>query len=214
MEVLFLTSAGVSNSVIRDELLKLLYKPQSQLKLAYITTASKVEERATYVDRDRKVLADIGFQIEEFDIAGKKERGLREAFLDKDILYVQGGNTFYLLKQVKESGFDKVVREMVKGGKIYIGVSAGSYIACPSIEVSTWGRSSETVNNYGLSDLRAMNLVPFLLSVHYNREKYRDGLAEGIAKSKYLVKILTDDQALLVVDGVPKLIGLGDEVAI
>ena len=57
-----------------------------------------------------------------------------------------------------------------------------------------------------------MNLVPFLVSVHYNREKYRQGLKEGIKKSKYPVKILTDEQALLITDKEVSLLGSGPEI--
>ena len=128
----------------------------------------------------------------------------------KDVIYVQGGNTFYLLKHVRESGFDVVVKDLIEKGVIYIGVSAGSYIACPTIEMTAWKSSDD--DYYGVTDLTAMNLVPFLVCVHYNREKYREGLIEGIKTSKYPVKILTDEQALLIRNGEVKLIGSGEEV--
>jgi hypothetical protein len=42
-----------------------------------------------------------------------------------------------------------------------------------------------------------MNLVPFLVSVHY-KPAYDPILKAGIAKSDYPVRILKDDQALLI----------------
>lgn len=103
-----------------------------------------------------------------------------------------------------------MVKDLIEKGVIYLGVSAGSYIACPTIEMTTWKSSDD--DHYGVTDLTAMNLVPFLVCVHYNREKYREGLAESIKTSKYPVKILTDEQALLVRDREVKLIGSGEEV--
>jgi len=59
-----------------------------------------------------------GFQVEDIDLENKKESELKEILKDKDIIYVQGGNTFYLLKYIKESGFDKLVKQLIQKGKI------------------------------------------------------------------------------------------------
>lgn len=212
MKTLLLTSAGFRTPELQKDLLKILPKSPSQIKVAHILTASKVSPDRAFVDRERKVLSDIGFNAEEVDIEGKYPQELRNLLGSKDIIYVQGGNTYYLLKHVRESGFDGVVKDLIEKGVIYIGVSAGSYIACPTIEMTTWKSSDD--DRFGVTDLTGMGLVPFLVCVHYNREKYREGLAEGIKASKYPVKILTDEQALLVRDGEVKLIGTGEEVKI
>jgi peptidase E len=69
-------------------------------------------------------------------------------------------------------------------------------------------------NHYGLKSFKALNLVPFLISVHYNREKYREKVKEGISKTIYPVRILTDDQAFLIKDKDVILVGRGKEVVI
>lgn len=209
-KTIILSSSGFRTPKLQKDLLEVLPKPPSQTKIAHILTASKVSPDRAFVDRERKVLSDLGFQVEEVDIEGKSPEELTKILGGKDIVYVQGGNTYYLLKCVRESGFDAVVKDLIEKGTIYLGVSAGSYIACPTIEMSTWNNNGD--DRYGLTDLSAMNLVPFLVSVHYNREKYREGLVEGIKTSKYPVKILTDEQALLIRDGEVKLIGSGEEV--
>ncbi len=209
MKTLILTSAGLKIPSVQEAVVKILPQPLSALKLAYITTAFKVEENTAFADLDLQVLTELGFQIEEIDIAGKSYAQLKALLSGKDILYVQGGNTFYLLKMIKASGFDRVVKELLGTGVIYIGVSAGTYVACPTIEMATWKKGKE---QHGLTDFSAMNLVPFLISVHYNREKYREALVEGITKTKYPVRILTDDQALLIKNGAVTLIGMGEEI--
>jgi len=50
-----------------------------------------------------------------------------------------------------------------------------------------------------------------LLFVHYD-PKYKKLLKQAIKKTKYPVKILTDDQALLVKNGKAELIGEGSEI--
>jgi dipeptidase E len=208
MKTLLLTSAGMN---VKEEIFKVLPKPAEQTKIAHIITASKVEDDISYMEKDKAKMIEAGFEVENIDIEGKNENELRGLFQNKDIIYVQGGNTFYLLKWVKESGFDKVVRELISDGKIYIGVSAGTYIACPTIEMAYWKHQDKNI--VGLTDLTGLNLIPFLAFVHYKPE-YDQILKETISKCKYPVKILTDEQAILVKDNEIKLVGKGEEVKI
>jgi len=210
VKTIILTSAGFKTPELQREFLKALPKPPASLKLAYVTTASKVEENKDFVERDRKILIELGFQMEEIDIEGKDYEELKILLKNKDIIFVQGGNTFYLLKHVRSSGFEREVKELLEQGVIYVGVSAGSYVACPTIDMATWKHQDR--ERYGVTDLNAMNLVPFLLSVHYNREKYREALLSGAKDTKLPLRILTDDQALLVKDREVTLIGSPDEV--
>ena len=67
---------------------------------------------------------------------GKNEDELREILRGKELVYVEGGNTFYLMKAIRESGFEKVIKELLPKGLIYMSVSAGAYVACPTIEMA------------------------------------------------------------------------------
>ncbi|MBI2514714.1 Type 1 glutamine amidotransferase-like domain-containing protein [Candidatus Wolfebacteria bacterium] len=208
MKTILLTSAGMD---VKEEILEILPKPANQIKLAHISTASKAEGNLSYLEKENREMKALGFQVEEIDIEGKNEAELRKLLEDRDVIYVQGGNTFYLLKYVRESGFDKVVKDLIDKGVIYIGVSAGSYIACPTIEMANW--KSQDRNVVGLTDFAGLNLVPFLLSVHYKPE-YKEVLKREILAAKYPVKILTDEQAILIRDGEISLVGKGEEIKI
>lgn len=207
---LILTSAGLKIPSVADEVVKILPSQPREMKLAHITTAANVAPDTDYVTRDKQAMNELGFQVSNIDIAGKNETELSSELESFDIIYVQGGNGFYLLKQVWDSGFDKVISSHLDKGGWYIGVSAGTYIACPSIEMHTWKRNVD--NMYGLSDLRALNLVPFLISVHYNRDKYRELLADKIPTAHYPVRILTDEQFFLVQGDSITFHGVGEEV--
>ena len=50
-----------------------------------------------------------------------------------DCICVSGGHTQYLLKQVKETGFDSIIKKFVYANKVYVGISAGSFIAKPNL---------------------------------------------------------------------------------
>lgn len=203
-----MTSAGMD---VKEEILKILPKPSNQIQLAHIITASKIVGDLSYLEKENQIMRELKFDVENIDIEGKNENELRILLNNKDIIYVQGGNTFYLLKHVKASGFDKVIRELIEKGVIYIGVSAGSYIACPTIEMANWKHSDK--NTIGLTDLTGLNLVPFLLSVHFKPE-YILVLKREISTAKYPVKILTDEQAILIRDEEIKFVGRGEEIKI
>lgn len=210
MPTILLTSAGMN---VKEEILKILPKPANKIKLAHIITAKnpRMEENPDYIIKDRQAMKDVGFHVEDIDIKGKTEQELRKILADKDIIYVQGGNTFYLLKYVRESGFDKVAKELINKGIIYVGVSAGSIIAGPTIETANWKNVDH--NEVGLKDLTGMSLVPFNLFVHYSPEHTRI-IGEELPKSKYPLHILTDNQALLIKDGKVELVGEGKEAVI
>lgn len=207
VETILLTSGGMQ---VQDDILKVLPKAPTQIKLAHIITAAAIFPTAPWRDKDKKRMLAVGFQVEDIDIAGKSETQLRRLLQNKDVIYVQGGDPFYLLQQAKASGFDRIIKKLVKAGTIYIGVSAGSYIACPQLLPAIWKKPDRA--RYGLAkDETAMNLVSFLVSVHYD-ENDRDAIKKGTAQTKYPVYILTDDQAVLVHDSNVTLVGKGQPI--
>lgn len=207
-KTLLLTSAGMK---MQDEILKLLPKPPAKIKLAHIITASNEVSPHPWRDNDKKAMLKLGIQVEDIDVKGKTGNELRRILKNKDVIYVQGGSPYYLLKYVKESGFDKVVKNLVNRGVLYIGASAGSYIACPTIEQALWKKPNR--NKYGLAgNGPAMNLVPFLIVAHYE-PKFKKDVDAGIAKTKYPVKVLRDNQAILVKNGKAKLVEKVKEIS-
>ncbi len=207
MKTLLLTSQGFK---VKDEILKILPKPPAEIRVAHIITASRLSNHPKWRDDEKELMIKLGFTVEDIDVFGKNESDLFSLLQDKDIVYVQGGDPYYLLKYVKQSGFDNVVKELIQQGKIYIGCSAGTYIACPTIEMALWKKPLR--NTHGLAGNESgMNLVPFLVSVHYE-SKYHDAVKQGIEHTKYPVKVLHDNQALLIKDDSVELVGDTNEI--
>ena len=182
---------------------------KNDIKIGYITTASKGVEDKSYIERHRKEMAEEGYFFEEFDIEGKTKEEILKFFKNKNIIHVEGGNTFYLLKVVRDTKFDVILRQLLEGGKIYVGASAGAYIMTPTVEVSTWKPVMH--NRSGLEDLTALSYVPFLIKVHYIDEQ-KEQIKEKIKTLKYPLRILRDGQGFLCEDGVCKFVGEGKEV--
>lgn len=170
----------------------------SSYKMAYIITASKGVIDKDYLERDKKFFSEQKMDFEEIDldVYKDKETELLDKLLGFELIFLEGGNTFYLMKSIRESGFDKVIEKLLTKGVIYSGASAGVYVACPSIEMALL-KHQDKYEHYGVTDFTGMNLVPFLMSVHYKAE-YVALLRERVKQAKYPVKILTDDQAILV----------------
>ena len=209
MKTLILTSSG--SFITANNIDDFLPKKITDCKIAYIITASKKVNDTNYIDRHRQKMNELNFSYTEIDIAGKNENELKKTLDGHDIVMVEGGNTFYLLKAVRESGFENIIKELIEKGVVYIGSSAGSYITCPSIIMATW--SKQNFNRCGINDYTAMNLVPFLIKAHYTPDM-KAKLEEKTKDLQYPIRVLNDNQAILVCDGKVQLLGGGDEIII
>jgi len=70
-------------------------------------------------------------------------------------VFIGGGNTFKLLKEIKESQFDKKLLDYLNGGGFVYGGSAGAIIFGKTIKSAEYADD----NNVGLTDLSGFNLV-------------------------------------------------------
>jgi dipeptidase E len=184
--------------------------PKNQMKIGYINTASK-GDRGDFSRKLKYAIRENGYDFEEIDIEGKKTEEIKSFFKDKNIIHMEGGNSFYLIKAIRETGFSEILKELLEEGKIYIGTSAGAYMMCPSIEVSDWDETGKI--RFGVTDFTALNYVPFVLKVHYKDEQ-KEKIQEKMKTLKYPLRILKDGQGILVEDGKCTFIGDGDEVII
>jgi dipeptidase E len=111
-----------------------------------------------------------------------------------DCIYVCGGNTFYLLNKLKESGYFARTVEWVNDGMLYVGVSAGSVIASPDIEYI----SCIDENDIGISDTAAFSFVPASIIPHY-ADEFADAVNKLRATGTEVVTI--GNSEALAVDG-------------
>lgn len=84
-----------------------------------------------------------------------------EAVENAEAIVVGGGNTWHMVKLLHEQGLMEAIRKKVLSGTPYIGWSAGSNIACPTLK---------TTNDMPISDpisFNTLNLVPFQINPHY-----------------------------------------------
>ncbi len=207
VQTLLLTSGGIVPEV-RDYFLSILPKKPEDNKVAFVTTAAYGETKnPTWMEKDRQLLYGCGIKhIEDLDLKDKTQGDLERILADKDIVFVNGGNTFYLLHYARKSSFDKVLSRFLARGGLYVGVSAGSYIVCPTIEQATWKHQDR--NRVGMVDFTALNLVPFLITAHFE-EKYKSIVEQAAKITDYPIVALTDRQAIVVRGKKVQIIGEG-----
>lgn len=185
--------------------------PKNQMKIGYVTTASKGAR--TFGQRVQEIIMptirENGYNIEEIDIKDKSKEELLTFFKNKNVIHIEGGNAFYLLKVIRETGFADILKELLNEGRVYIGTSAGSYIMCPTIEVSDWNQDGR--DRFGLTDFTALNYIPFVLKVHYEDEM-NELVKEKSKTLKYPLHILRDGQGMFCDNGTCRFVGGEDEV--
>ena len=76
-------------------------------------------------------------------------------------LYMGGGNSFLLLRTLQDQGLLEPIRERVRGGMPYIGVSAGTNMACPTM------RTTNDMPIVTPDDFDSLGLIPFQINPHY-----------------------------------------------
>jgi len=183
-----LTSAGLSTLVIKNKFLNLIGKNPNDISLVFIATAPDLEENKNYVDKDKKIFSGMGVKIKELDLKNKTEELLKAELKDIDAVFVEGGNTFYLLYWVHKSGFDKVLKEFLDRGGVYVGASAGSILVSPSIETCGW-KGGDRAGVVKLDNLDGLKFVNFSIYPHFEEDQ-KEFVTEKSSSLSYVAQVV------------------------
>ncbi|UNK21136.1 Type 1 glutamine amidotransferase-like domain-containing protein [Paenibacillus sp. N3/727] len=166
--------------------------------VTFIPTASMVEEVTHHVDLAKEAFHNLGMNIFELDISKESREDIIQNLKNNDFIYISGGNTFFLLQELKKKSLDKVIIQEVNNGKMYIGESAGTIIMAPNIEYIYLLDNKEKAPELG--SYQGLNEINFYPVPHLQND-YLGGEVEQIIK-KYQNKIellpITDNQVILV----------------
>ncbi|NWL87196.1 MULTISPECIES: peptidase E [unclassified Paenibacillus] len=139
--------------------------------VTFIPTASKVEKVVFYVSAGRKALEKMGLIVDELDISLATTAEITAKIKNNDFIYVTGGNTFFLLQELKRTGADQVIIDEVNAGKLYIGESAGAIVTSANIEYVKGMDSVKKAS--GLENFDALGLVEFCTVPHYTNPPFK-----------------------------------------
>jgi dipeptidase E len=130
---------------------------ESTKRLLFIPYASVIRSYEECADITRANFAPMGYEVELVHESSDP----RAAVAMADAIVIPGGNTFRLLMLLHENNLMGTVCARVDAGIPYVGWSAGSNVACPTIRTTN---DMPVIEPPGLSGL---NLVPFQINPHY-----------------------------------------------
>jgi dipeptidase E len=129
------------------EYTEVLFIPYAGVTFSFDDYEQKVQER----------FSEIGIQVKSIH----KFSNAIEAVEKAQVIVVGGGNTFRLLKLMQDNNILDTIRKKVLAGTPFIGWSAGSNVACPTI------RTTNDMPVIQPAGFDALNLVPFQINPHY-----------------------------------------------
>lgn len=128
--------------------------------IAFIPFAGVTFSYDEYTNSVQNALNEFDVEVIGIHTAIDKEALIKES----DCVMVGGGNTFSLLSQLQNKNLVKPIQDAISGGKKYVGWSAGSNMACPTIK---------TTNDMPIEEPQsfdALNLVGFQINPHFTNE--------------------------------------------
>ena len=158
---LLLSSGG--NSCLKEEQITILHHHMKDLfngikNVLFISYAQEQQHQYT------KKIREKWWPLNDVKLVGIEEfESPREAIMNSEGIYVGGGNTFLLTKKLQENNLINSLRNVVKNGIPFMGVSAGSNIACPTMM---------TTNDMPVvmpKTFETLGLVKFQINAHYHK---------------------------------------------
>src|SRR6266852_75497 len=116
-----------------------------------------VHDRRAYVAKAQERFREMGLSLSSIHDVSNMPRAVEEA----GVIFVGGGNTFRLLKGLHDHDLLGPIRRRVATGMPYIGSSAGSIVACPTL------KTTKDMPVVQPPSFEALGLVPFQISPHY-----------------------------------------------
>jgi len=138
-----------------DEIKKFLGETKKVLFIPYARPGGMTHDEYTEIARKR-------FKKMGYNLSGIHEYdNPKETLESAEAIFIGGGNTFVLIDGIYKNDLVTIIRKRVNEGMPYIGTSAGSNVACKSIN---------TTNDMPIvypPSFEAINLVSFNINPHY-----------------------------------------------
>jgi dipeptidase E len=155
-----------------------------------------LHDQDKYAAQARERFAKMGYELNSIHTEPLLTRGLlprpgSKAFSDYDAIFIGGGNTFRLLKALYDHDLLGVIRERVHEGMPYIGSSAGSNVAAPTI------RTTNDMPIVQPPSFDALGLVSFQINPHY-LDADPNSKHKGETREERIVQFLEENETPVV----------------
>jgi len=156
---------------------KAVFIPFAAVTFSYDDYENKVKEKFARINQDV--------------VSIHKFKDYKKALKEAEAIVVGGGNSFVLMQELLENDLMSIIKEKVQKGTPYIGWSAGSNVACPTIR---------TTNDMPIVEPQSFNsigLIDFQINPHY-LDANPEGHA-GETREQRLEEFLVKNQNIYVV---------------
>lgn len=130
-----------------DKELNIVFIPYAAVRFSYDEYEEKVNDS----------LGEVGIKVKGIH----RFSDIKKAIFDADAIMVGGGNTWKLVRMLRDNNLMSLIKRKVESGAPYIGWSAGSNLACPTLR---------TTNDMPIIDPKGFStigLIPFQINPHY-----------------------------------------------
>ncbi len=167
---------------------EVLFVPYAGVSISYDEYTAKVEN----------VFSKLGYSVKSVHTSDDPVAAVESA----DAIVVGGGNTFHLVHMMHETGVLDAIRKKAENGTPYIGWSAGSNVACPSLK---------TTNDMPIiqpASFETLGLVSFQINPHYtdaiipnhNGETREDRIREFLVGNPEMVVVGLKEGCMLLIE--------------
>lgn len=158
---LLLSSRGLVDKMAKDSFLALAPLPA---KISIITTASlEFKEKNRNTIALRKELDAMGYLSQFIDV----EFDNLDLLVQAEAIIITGGNPYYLLHHLKESGADRILRRLITENIPIWGISAGVFILMKDLEIVD--HLTPEMNSIGLHNKECLGVINEVVIPHFDR---------------------------------------------
>ena len=168
-------------------------------RVAFIPTASLREGYTGYVGSARKLFKKLGAIVTEIDISTEAYSTIQSLFEDADVIYFTGGNSFFLIDQLRKTGTDELLKKELAKGKLMIGESAGAIVCAPSIQYIE--QMDEKPEDYSQEDDAGLDLIDFYIVLHYLTAPFKKATEKIMTEFSDLNLCPINNRQGIVIDG-------------
>lgn len=185
-------------------------KPQDEIKIAIINEGYAVEggDKRWVLNNLNDVAKNFPAELDIVNLLALTLDEVEARILEKDVIFVVGGNTDYLMHVFNKSGFAKLLPKLLET-KVYVGSSAGSMVMAKRVPGEAYRKIYGEPYDYGVTEYLGfvdLAIKPHFMSPHFpnNRPEVLQEVASGMS---FPVYGLQDDSAILIDDAEQKFIG-------
>lgn len=140
-----------------------------------------------YASHARERFATMGYGLDSITEADHKQQAVKDA----ESIFIGGGNTFRLLKTLYDFGLLQPIKQRAEHGMPYIGSSAGSNVAAPTI------RTTNDMPIVEPPSFNALGLVSFQINPHY-LDPSPDSTHMGETREERILQFLEENETPVV----------------